>query len=175
MNLRAVVFLYLVFSTVCAFAYDVPHSVVEKFGDRNLTPVEGAWLWNNGALVTIESDSQGGLTLILVDSPDPLQETPRVIGTGIYAGNPGTYKFELKADSSVAKKSALRTKVSFIASVSDNRMSLKPYSTGLRVNAWRLIPYLFRLTITHDKDQASTEGAIRVWPPLGSPEFPVIL
>lgn len=157
------------------FGFDIPKSVAEKFEGRTLSPIEGAWLWNSGALVVIESDSHGAVTLTLVDSPDPLQETPRIIGHGSFTGSTNSYKVELIADGSVARPSATHRTVKFLATVSDNHISLKPYSTGLKVNLWRLVPYLFRFSITSQGEPSGTLGAVRVLPSTGSPELPVIL
>ena len=67
-------------------AYDVQSEYIERFEGRNLTPIEGLWLWNSGALVAIESNPRGTVKLTLVDSPDPLIDTPRDIGHGSFGG-----------------------------------------------------------------------------------------
>ena len=165
--------------TVTALAcrgYDVPESVTEPFNGRHLTPIEGVWLWNSGALVTIQADGQGAILLTLVDSPDPLVETPQVIGNGHFGGNAGTYNLEFITTGDLKEKSWKSGTVKYVAKLTgENRISLTPYNTGLKVNAWRLIPYLFRFSVSKDKKPSGIDGAIKVWPPLGSPEFPVVL
>lgn len=175
-RVRHIVFLVVFLAVVAAHAYDVPSYATERFGNRPLRAAEGVWLWDSGALVTIEADEQGVLTLTLVDTPDPLIDTPCVIGTGRFAGQPGTYNIELVTEGDVMKKNNLGKKARFIGKfINNSRLSLSPYSTGLKINAWRMIPYLLRISVTQQKAPDAIDGAIRVWPNLGSPEFPVIL
>ena len=156
-------------------AYDVPERVREMFAHRAVTPVEGAWLWSSGALVTIESDAHGNLTLTLVDSPDALIDTPQVIGSGHFGGTPATYVLELKTRGDAETRMMSERTAKFTARLSDGRLTLTPYSSGYKVNIRRLVPYLFRFSVTKDKEPAGIDGAIRVWPTVGSPEFPVTL
>lgn len=174
--LRLIALMALGLIGVLAYGYDVPSYATERFGQRPLKAAEGVWLWDSGALVAIETDAQGRMTLTLVDSPDPMIDTPRVIGTGTFAGQPNTYNIELETMGDAVKKSKSGKKVRFIARIiNDRRISLSPYATGLKVNAWRLLPYLFRFSVTKQNTPDALDGAIRVWPNLGSPEFPVIL
>lgn len=175
-TLRSIVLLIVALTGIACYAYDVPSYATERFGTRPLRAAEGVWLWDSGALVTIEADEQGVITLTLVDSPDPLIDTPCVIGTGRFAGQPNTYNIELVTEGDVMKKNNLGKKARFIAKIINNsRLSLSPYSTGLKINAWRMIPYLLRISVTQQKAPDAIDGAIRVWPNLGTPEFPVIL
>lgn len=157
-------------------AFDVPTKLTKRFDGRTLTPIEGVWLWNNGALVSIAADSRGQIVLTLEDSPDPFIVTPVVIGTGKFGGIEGTYDVELKVSSNLSERKNKFKKARFILKLTDKgRLSLSPYSTGLKINAWRLIPYLFRFSVSENKEPNNKDGAIRVWPPYGSPEFPIIL
>lgn len=159
-----------------AAAVDIPDSALARFEGRQLTPVEGLWLWNSGALVAIEADSRGAITLTLVASPDPLVTPPLVIGKGVFGGAPSTYNLELNTLGNASSKPKIPRTARFTAKIAENRrLSLSPYSSGLKINAWRLIPYLFRFSVSKEKSPGGLDGAIRVWPPLGTPEFPVIL
>lgn len=160
-----------------AIAYDdLPLTETQRFEGRILTPVEGLWLWNSGALVAIEANANGGVTLTLVDSPDPLLDTPQIIGTGTYGGSPGTYNMQLKTKGDANSKLVGKKEAKFIAKISDgNRLKLSPYSNSLKINLWRLVPYLFRYSVHRERQPDDIDGAIRVFPLLGSPEFPVVL
>ena len=149
----------------------------EKFEERVLTPIEGVWLWNSGAIVAIEADTRGSLTLTLEDSPDPELKTPCVIGTGTYSGASATYNVDLLPNVDlVRKKSKIGVeKVRLQCIVDGSRLKIKPYSTGYTVSLWRLIPYLFRMSVTRKNEPDNLYGAIRVWPPVGSSELPVVL
>lgn len=159
-----------------AGAVTLSESWVKRFEGRELTPVEGLWLWNSGALVAISSDSRGHIVLELIDSPDPLVVTPIVIGEGTFGGTPDTYNLKFYGVTKKTNTLSRRHTTSYIAKLSENtRLSLTPYSSGLKINAWRLIPYLFRFSVSRNEPPSGVEGAIRVWPPSGSPEFPIVL
>lgn len=160
------------------FAFDIEHSdVAVRFNRPDVTPIEGIWLWNSGALVSIESDSRGNLTVSLIDIPDPLIETPIVIGSGKFGGHENTYVFELTAKIDATPRSGkLKKLTKFIAKLENGRrLSLSPYSTGYKINLLRLLPYLFRIGVTKNDSPDGVNAAIRVYPLTPSPEFPVIL
>lgn len=178
MTLRRALFILTVVCAVwqTATGYDVPATYRQRFGDRHLTPVEGIWLWNSGALVAIESDGHGAVKVTLLESNDPVIETPQVLGSGTFGGRHDTYNLELKTSANACGKSQSGKTAKFVADLSTpGRLTLRPYSTGLKVNAWRLLPYLFRFSVSRDKAPDGIEGAIRVWPDNGSPEFPIEL
>lgn len=157
-------------------AYDFPRSYTEKFEGRTLVPVEGLWLWNSGAIVEIKANSTGAITLTLLDTPDPDIDTPVVIGTGTFAGKENTYDVQLVTKGNLIDRKANRGKADFVLTINNNRrLSLSPYSTSLKVNLWRLVPYLFRFSVRHDAKPDRLDGAIRLWPLQGSPENPIVL
>lgn len=173
---RFVLTLFLAAFVIAANGQTVPKKVIERFGERNLLPIEGVWQWNSGAMVVIESIGNGRIVLTLVESPDPLVDTPKVIGSGQFGGTENTYNIELTTQGSIAENPGKKGTAKFIAKITNGgRLSLTPYSTGIKVNVWRLVPYLFRFSVTKEKKPANLDGAIKIWPALGSPEFPVIL
>lgn len=176
LNLRILILVFMTFCISVTKAVDVPQNVIARFGDRALLPIEGVWMWNSGATVAIESATNGRITLILVDSPDPTMDTPLKIGEGEFGGAAGTYIVRLLTSGDLKGKRTDMRSTNFIVKLTDKgRLSLTPYSTGLKVHLWRLVPYLFRFSVSKDKAPAGLDGAIRIWPPLGTPEFPVIL
>lgn len=166
----------LVCFTGAVSAFDVPQRFVGQFKNRILTPVEGLWLWNSGALVTITADSRGELLLTLVDSPDPLVEVPKVIGTGRFGGRDGSYNLEFVTDTRGEKTRPLPKKIKMSGSLtSDGKLELTPDRSGLKINLWRLVPYLFRFSVSKGAEPTGYEGAIRVWPVSPNPDMPVVL
>lgn len=162
--------------TLATNAYDVPESLKERFRGRHLTPAEGLWLWSSGAIVAVEADANGALTLTMVETLDPLASVPFVIGTGKFSGKEGTYDIELVVKADLSKPGPIKKKAKFIAKITNGkRLSLAPYSTGLKINLWRLVPYLFRFSVSTQNEPADLHGAIKIWPSTGTPEFPVIL
>lgn len=157
-------------------AFTVDDKFVLPFAGKVLTPIEGIWLWNSGAQVAIEADSFGAIKLTVVDSPDPDVETPVIIGSGRFSGKANTYDIELITGSDLNVKKGKARKAKYVLTLIDNRrLSLKPYSTSYKVNFWRMVPYLFRFSVSKNKRPDDLDGAVRVWPRLGTPEIPVIL
>lgn len=157
-------------------AYELSDSVTQRFGSHPLTPIEGIWVWNSGAVVAITGDTAGNISLELIDSNDPLVATPINIGYGTFAGKPGSYTINLYTVSDKSRGKLSKRTTKYIATLADSsRLTLTPYSTGLKINAWRLIPYLFRFSVSRKDPPTGIEGAIRIWPPYGSPEFPIVL
>lgn len=173
---RAALLMLAVAVAAAARAFDVPKWMTERFEGRTLLPVEGVWLWNSGALVAVEADSYGALTFTLMESPDPLIDTPVRIGAGRFGGESGTYDVELTTSVDPSKKRPVPSTANFVARLTgEGHLSLTPYSTGIKVDAFRLIPYLLRLSVKRGKAPAGLDGAVRVWPSTGTPEFPVVL
>lgn len=171
----AIATLAMLFSVDIA-AYDVQSSYKTRFDNRVLTPVDGLWLWSSGAIVAIETNVNGNMRLTLVESPDPAIDTPTVIGTGRFTGDPNKFELKLKRNPN-GKNSSERKTYNFVAELShDNQLSLEPKKTGgLKLNLWRLLPYLFRMSVVKTEKDTPTDGAIKIWPSTGHPQFPVIL
>ena len=149
------IFLIVLFSFIPADGVDLPQSLKARFGDRTLLPIEGVWMWNSGAMVSIEASGSRRIILTLVDSPDPLMDTPQVVGYGQFGGKENTYNIELETSKSLNEGQKGTQKLKFIAKINDaGRLTLTPYSTRLKVNVWRMIPYLFRYSLSRDKKPA---------------------
>lgn len=162
-----------------AAAYEVePQSAAAHFAGRSdLTPVEGIWLWNSGALVSIESDYRGALRLILIYSPDPLIDTPCDIGTGTFGGSEGTYILDLSTIGDATHRQTPGKKTQrFVARLgSAGQLSLKPFTSGFNFNPLRMLPYLFRIGVTSSQSPDGIDGAVRVYPLTPTQQVPIVL
>lgn len=159
-----------------ALAVDIDPAVTKRFDGRALAPAEGVWLWSSGALVAVESDISGNLVMTMVDSPDPLETVPRVIGHATFTGAESTYDIELATAGDLNTDNAAQRTARFTGRFSrDGHLSLTPYSTGLRINVRRLVPYLFRVSVSRPEQPKNLEGAVRVWPDRGTPDNPIVL
>lgn len=175
--LRRLVWLTVFLAAVIPLrAYDFDPELKRPFEGRQLTPIEGLWLWNTGAVVSIQADARGAITLTLVGTPDPYIETPVIIGTGAFSGSQDSYNIELKTSGQLKAHDNKGKRARFMARIQDgDRLSLTPYSTGIHVNVWRLVPYLFRFSVGKKDAPAGLDGAVRIWPGNGNPLFPVVL
>ena len=167
---------FLLVSWMSMVSIQIPDALIERFKGRHLKPIEGLWLWNSGALVAIESDDYGHITLTIVETNDPAVPVPFVIGTGKFTGHEGQYDLELITGGDAIPDTDSKKKLKFIArKTGEHHLTLNQYSTGYKINLWRLVPYLFRYSITKEKEPADLNGAMRIWPTAGTPEYPVIL
>ncbi len=179
MRLRPVIAAMFVGAVVAASAADVPESLKTPFEGRTITPIEGVWAWTDGGMVSIVAASDGTLTLTLVDSPDPLVDTPMEMGTGRVGGAPGTYDLTLRTLDVTKKGVPVTGYERFRATVTSGdagtRLELTPVKTGLKVRLGRLLPYLVPVSVSMQTPPDGTDGAIRVYPDTGSPDHPVVL
>ncbi len=164
-----------VVAVMAAAGYVVPESVLAEFEGRRLTPIEGVWVWSSGATVAIVADERGNITMTLLDSPDPIVEVPQVMGAGSFAGKQNSYNVRLSSSIDNATGRFKSKKQQCILTIADGMLLIAPYSTGYRVNLWRLVPYLFRFSVTKDKAPDGAEGAVRVYPIRANPLIPPVL
>lgn len=173
--MRAICLAIVAIIAALGHTFEIPETYTASFKGAVLTPVDGVWMWNSGAVVSIKSDSNGGFDITLLDSPDPDIQTPEKIGHGYFSGTPGKYDVELFSKKGLRHKHPFSNKVSFVATVSEHgRLILTPQNK-VWIDAWRIIPYLFRVSVRRTSPPDKTETAIRIWPRTGSPEMPVVL
>lgn len=155
---------------------EVADSVTARFEGRALRDIEGVWQWKTGATVAISVDDRGLVELVLVDTTDPLIDTPQVMGTGTFGGKKGLYHLKLHSGTNRDSGTFDESTHDFVAQIdNDGQLILKPFSTGYKISVRRLLPYLFRLSITNQSAPDGIEGARRIYPRYGTPDFPVVL
>lgn len=143
-------------------------SVMARMKRTSLADIEGIWRFvPDGAAVAIEkSKTRTGepsmkYTIFIVESVNPNVEEGTVIGHVYPSASVGTYTAELYSDvhGNVAGK-----KKNFILKLSDpGHLSVTQKKSGVRLDFWRWIPYLFRVSVVRER-QSSTTGCIRLYP-----------
>ena len=152
------------------------HQAREIIDNRGADPLCGIWrIGGDGALIAIlpETASTARFEIYLLDSPDMSVIPGNKIGSATATGQPGIYDAELAQSQSLLKK---RQRYIFTLD-RDGYLSLKPYKQGKKVSLWRLLPYLFRASVSVsdiNTRPASVDGAIKVYPPT-TPERPILL
>lgn len=152
------------------------HEAQEIIDNQGADPICGLWrIGGGGALIAIlpETASTARFEIYLLDSPDMSVIPGNKIGSAVATGQPGHYDAELAQSQSILKK---RQRYIFTLD-RDGYLSFKPYKQGKKVSLWRLLPYLFRASVSVsdvDTRPTSVDGAIKVYPPTTS-ERPILL
>lgn len=143
---------------------------------RAASPLEGTWQWSSGATVDIRTDDNGTLILTLTDSPDPAITTPQPLGYATPGGTPDVSRATIHTTPYVKTggftDKTIQVKLRLSA---DGHLGIEPYDTGLRVNMWRIVPWLFRFSVSRNKEPEGLEGAVRIHPRTGTAANPLVL
>lgn len=150
-------------------------SVKSRMSGRPLLPMEGVWeMTADGAVIAIEriNDPRRGGTsayaLTAISMPDRSIEPGTRMGTAIDTADPR------KLDAKIYTKShdgELSAPADFVISLdgTGHRLSLSHYRQGIKVNLWRMIPYMFRYSVgKRDERPRGLDGMVRVYPPSSS-------
>lgn len=139
-------------------------------------PVEGIWrVAGEKSLIGIRPSGPDRYELVSIDCEAPAVLPGTVIGYASATARPRTYDADIftKIYDGVLRKSSR-----FLISVSDdgNRFTLRQYRQGKTLRLWRLIPYLFRYSISSvDTRPEDLDGCIRVWPASARPSKKIVL
>ena len=181
MNLRPAI-IYLTYACLAVIslpgtsAYALTRrEACEIIDSRGADPLCGIWrIGGDGALVAIlpATASTARFDIYLLDSPDLSVIPGEKIGSAAATGQPGTYDAEL----STSPQSFLKKRLRYILTLDrDGYLSLKSYKQGKKVSLGRLLPYLFRISVTDvDTRPGSVDGAVKVYP-ASAPQGPVLL
>ncbi len=124
----------------------------------------GLWRTGAGAVFDIVPAGAGSYTLILIDSPDVTAPCPATIGTMTTTGTPGTYEAALSAGLTAASARKKHTCIITVQPGSET-MTFTAYRKGRQLNLWRLLPYMFRISVKDiDTRPRGIDGAVRIAP-----------
>lgn len=150
--------------------YGLVDSVSAKMSLRSLDPIEGIWeLTSDGAVVAIEREpatTRGATTtyrITAISMPD------RSVAPGTLMGRAASTANARKFDSLIytnVTDGKLRSPAGFIITISDDdRLSLFHYRQGVKFNLWRMVPYMFRYSVsTIDERPKGIDGMVRLYP-----------
>lgn len=133
----------------------------------------GLWqMVGDGAIFYIEPERRDTYTLTLYESPDLALSKGDFFGTMTLTAS-GSYDASLILN---PKGSGRRKTRHFLFDIDTygSKLTMRSYRKGARVNVLRLLPYLFRLSISEvDTRPQNIDGAIRLSPPTA--KYPVTL
>ncbi len=133
-----------------------------RLSGRHLDPIEGEWsLTGGGDIIIVE---QGDRYVIeVLDSPDRSVIPGTVIGYAYETAVKGSYKatiFSILSGNSVDKSRDLILKLN-----DSEHLSFVEIKSGVKINPWRLLPYMFRgLIVPVNNRDDNLDGAVRRLP-----------
>lgn len=159
-----------ILAAVCAVAATAGRSTLARVcamvDDGGGDPIEGVWRIAGDGAVFAVLPGEGGDTfrLVIVDSPDMSVLPMTEFGTARRTAVAGRYDACMSA--SLTSGAAVRRDRNLIISLSDDgRLIFEPYKKGLKLNLWRVLPYMFRFSVAaQDTRPSDIDGAVRLYP-----------
>lgn len=159
-----------ILAAVCAVAATAGRSTLARVcsmvDDGGGDPIEGVWRIAGDGAVFAVLPGEGGDTfrLVIVDSPDMSVLPMTEFGTARRTAVAGRYDACMSA--SLTSGAAVRRDRNLIISLSDDgRLIFEPYKKGLKLNLWRMLPYMFRFSVAaQDTRPSDIDGAVRLYP-----------
>lgn len=168
--MRAAVAITLILTAVFGLSARSLQSVYDAIDNGGGSPIEGIWrLTASGAViaVTARPDNPHSYDVIMLQGPDPEVKPYTLIGQAVEGAEIGHYDMHLHSRPGDIRSRRQRFIVSPVEGRSASRMRLSAYKTGLSVSLWRLIPYLYRVTVEKQENRPSDhDGMERLYPPV---------
>lgn len=150
-------------------------SVKARLGELPLERIEGLWrMSDDGALLAIErcsnpsaptSELTDGYRIVMVKSPLRHPRPGTLVGYATPTAKSGVY--EARIYTALTDRLQLERARRFMIHIdnSGNRFTLRPVRKSIKVNLWRMLPYMFRYGIQVKSDRPEdVDGALRVFP-----------
>lgn len=138
-------------------------SLASIFDGRQLAPIEGVWqVHDDGAMLLITKESASTFSIILLDSPLLDAPTGVTIGRAVATADADRYDATLERGALADRK--LRPTRLVLSVTADGMLRFVPYSTGVKINLKRWVPYLLRIVENNDKRPNGLMGARRIFP-----------
>lgn len=164
--------------------YETPDSVARRLESLPLCPAEGIWqMTDGGALFAIEraepetSLAPARMRMVMLRSPWRTVRPGTVIGHLQPTPKPGVYEARLYTD--FARRTGLSIPRGFTLTLNSegSTMTIQPFKFILKVNVFRLLPYMYRRIIEPQKSRPDgLSGAVKIAPAFDShPLSPVYL
>ncbi|MDE7376742.1 MAG: hypothetical protein K2N16_07820 [Muribaculaceae bacterium] len=138
-------------------------SLATIFAGRQLEPVEGVWqIHDDGAMLLIAKESASTFSIILLDSP--LLDAPTGVAIGRAVATADADRYDATLERGAITDSKLRSTRLVLSVTTDGMLRFAPYSTGVKLNLRRWVPYLFRIVESNNTRPAGLMGARRIFP-----------
>ena len=179
-------FLSVIIALATAFAtfagdYDSVEQVRNRLEHKILDGIEGIWQFTgDGAIVAIEKDPASDrwtttYRMVVIDAPQPTLLPGTVMGTVRPTVKPDVFEASILTQFSHSTMRLSRAK-SFIITLKNARITIKPLKSKISVNPLRLIPYAYRLGLSYRNTRPDDlDGCVRLFPAAPTNENPVYL
>lgn len=156
---------YLAGVSECSVNMDVTDADA-YFDGKAMMPIEGVWRMSGseGLFAVVADPGTIFFRLIVVESPDRNILPGTVMGACTAAGRADCYDARIytSGDTGILSKPKRFT----VTLADDGRLIMVPVTNKLKVNLWRFLPYMFRMTVTRVNNRPDNlDGAVRVFPP----------
>lgn len=164
--------------------YSTVDSVAARLEQMPLCPAEGIWqMAADGAVFAIERETPSAtetmprqLRLTIIRSPHRRVRPGSVMGSAHPTVKPGVYEATL--NTRIADLSGLELPRRFLLTLNSDgtAITIEPYKSPVKVNLFRLIPYLYRVVRVQESRPQGLDGAVRIYPaPTVNPLTPTYL
>lgn len=148
-------------------------SIKTRFDTTPTDAIEGIWqLTDSGGRIAVIRQDDTTFRILVVDSPDRTIFPGTIMGTAHCLAKRGHYDAEIMTSSGSGR---LKSPKRFTLRLNDDgHLSFIKINKGLRVNLWRVLPYMFRYSVREINDrQHDLDGAIKIYPrPMSIPSVP---
>ena len=157
-------------SAAVAGEYDSVGIVRARMESKIIDGIEGVWQFTgDGAIVAIEkvSGADKWITvykMVVVDAPHRALLPGTVMGTLRPTVKTNVFEASILTHFSHRTMSLSRAKT-FIVTLNDARITIKPLKSKISINPLRLIPYAYRLGLSYRNTRPDDlDGCIRIFP-----------
>lgn len=148
--------------------------IVARMSQQPMVGIEGIWRFPaTGQTIVIERDDRDAMRFRIVavtsDGMAAGLDDGTLLGYAVATARNGAYDATLSAidpDGSLRSDAVSKGRnMRFTLDLAGGRLSFTPVKRGVRVNWWRLFPYMFRFSVrAYDDRRKGLDGCIRVWP-----------
>lgn len=150
--------------------YDTRDEITSRLSQLPLVDIEGIWLFPaTGQTIVVERDDEDAMSFRVVAALRSLTGVSAGTLLGHVTPTARTGSFDamltgMTANGKPQGHSAMRP-TRFTLSLTSDRLAFTPVHRGVKINWWRLFPYMFRFSVrTTDDRQQGLDGCIRLWP-----------
>lgn len=162
--------------------YDSDSLVIARLGAGAMERIEGLWRFAaDGGRVAIErrqlrAGAAGAsvYAMVVVESPDRAVRPGTVMGYLVATARADTYIGQIYTDMTDRGTALCRPRdITLRLTDSESRFAIEPIEKGLKINLWRLLPYMFRWSVKYvDQTPRDLDGCVRLYPAATEPSEP---
>ena len=161
--------------------YDSDSLVIARLGAGAIERIEGLWRFAaDGGRVAIErrqlraGAADASVYAMVVESPDRAVRPGTVMGYLAATARGDTYIGQIYTDMTDRGTALCRPRdITLRLTDSESRFAIEPIEKGLKINLWRLLPYMFRWSVKYvDRTPRDLDGCVRLYPAAAVPSEP---